>query len=399
MNNRRNFLKQVSFLSIGAFAFNGSTPLFAREIEPFRLQNGFAAMPYLQNLTPTSVHVMFITDKEAYSWVEYESEGESAQKAYTEEDGLIDAYIRLNNIQIPNLKSGRTYKYRVCSKPIVSFQPYKLEYGEDVQTEWFSFTTPVTDAEQVSCIILNDMHDSPEAFGNLMSLVDDRPYDFIALNGDTFDYQTDEQQIIDHLLVPCTNLFASEKPFLMVRGNHETRGKFRREFKNYFAFPNDRYHFSFKQGPVYWVVLDTGEDKPDDHPVYAGIVDFDAVRERQAKWLEEVVETEEYKNAKYRVVIMHIPPHHSGEWHGPMHCQKLFSPIFDKNNVNLVLSGHTHRYGLHPPDADHTYPIIIGGGSKEGTRTVMHLHADESRLQLDMIRDDGEKVGEYVVEA
>lgn len=399
MNNRRVFLKQVSLLSIGAFAVNVSTPLLAQEASPSTQREGFATPPYLQNLSPTSVYVMFITDTEAYSWVEYESEesGE-VQQSYMEEDGMYKAYIRLNKIFIPNLQEGKTYRYRVCSKPITLFEPYNLEYGEEVQTSWFTFTTPATDAKEVSCVVLNDMHDSPEAYGKLMGLVKDRSYEFVALNGDSFHYQTDEQQIINHLLLPCTSLFASEKPFIMIRGNHETRGKFRREFKNYFALPDNKYHFSFRQGPVYWVMLDTGEDKPDDHPVYAGIVDFDGLRERQAKWLEEVVKTKEYQEAAYRVVVMHIPPYHSGDWHGPTHCRELFSPIFEANKVDLVVSGHTHRYGVHPPDGDHTYPIVIGGGSKEGTRTVMHIHADRNRLHLDMLREDGEKVGEYTVD-
>ncbi|MBD1423588.1 metallophosphoesterase family protein [Sphingobacterium chuzhouense] len=399
MNNRRNFLKQVSLLSVGAFTTNIAAPVFANanRRQKSTMEDSLTVPPYLQNLTATSVYVMFITAVKSYSWIEYEGSDGTVQKAHMEDDGLYDAYVKLNKIYIPDLQPGRAYRYRVCSKPITLFEPYKLEYGEEVRTAWFTFNTPAADAKEVSCVVLNDIHDSPEAFGKLLSLVKDRPYEFVALNGDTFNYQTDEQQIIDHLLLPCTNVFASQKPFLMIRGNHETRGKFRREFKNYFALPNDKYHFSFEQGPVFWVVLDTGEDKPDDHPVYAGIVDFDGLRERQAKWLAEVVETKAYKEAKYRVVLMHIPPYHSGDWHGPMHCQKLFSPIFEANNVDLVVSGHTHRYGVHPPDTDHSYPILIGGGSKDGSRTIMHIAANAQQLHVDMIRDDGEKVGEYTV--
>lgn len=84
---------------------------------------------------------------------------------------------------------------------------------------------------------------------------------------------------------------------------------------------------------------------------------------------------------------------------GPLHCQQLFNPIFNDSKVDLVISGHTHRYGVHPPDDDHHYPIVIGGGSREGSRTIIHLAADRKRLQLDMIRDDGEKVGIYTIES
>ncbi|WP_051293345.1 metallophosphoesterase family protein [Olivibacter sitiensis] len=160
---------------------------------------------------------------------------------------------------------------------------------------------------------------------------------------------------------------------------------------------SDKYYYSFKQGPVYWIILDTGEDKPDDHPVYAGIVDFDGYREEQARWLEQVVQQKDFLDAPYRVVMMHIPPFHSGDWHGTTHCRKAFDPIFDKHKIDIVISGHTHRYGVHPPSEEHRYPIIIGGGPKEGNRTIIYFTADQTSLNIEMKRDDGEVVGVYEI--
>lgn len=56
-----------------------------------------------------------------------------------------------------------------------------------------------------------------------------------------------------------------------------------------------------------FIKLDTGEDKSDTHPVYAGITDFDAYRTEQAEWLKKLVASKEYKKAKYHVVISHFP--------------------------------------------------------------------------------------------
>jgi predicted phosphodiesterase len=255
----------------------------------------------------------------------------------------------------------------------------------------------LVDSDQVSCLILNDIHDRPHSFRDLISLNEDSPYDFVVLNGDMFDYQVDEKQLIDHLIKPCTEIFAKEKPFIMSRGNHETRGKFSRNIKSYFSYPDHNYFHSFKQGPVYWIVLDTGEDKPDDEPVYAGIVNFDDYREKQAVWLEKIMNSKEYQEALFKVVLMHIPPFHSGDWHGTMHCRKLFAPIFDKYNIDMVISGHTHKYGIHRPQEDHSYPIIIGGGPQEGNRTLLRLDAIANELKVVMKSDNGEIVGEHSV--
>jgi len=394
-NQRRKFLSQLTAAS--ALSIININPLRADIVEPVQHdEHRFLTPPYLQVLTSSGVDIVFLTSNRAYSWVEY-GEDQLEQKAQEESDGFIEAYQRINVIRIRNLKPGTTYKYRIVSKEISSFKPYELVYGTQITSEQYSFITPVEDAESVACLVFNDIHDRPHSFKDLMAIRGEKPYDFAFLNGDMFDYQEDEQQIIDHLLLPVTALFASERPFIMSRGNHETRGKFRREFKDYFSYPTDKYYYGFKQGPVYWIILDTGEDKPDDHPVYAGIVDFDGYRREQALWLEQVVQRKEYRQATYRVVMMHIPPFHSGDWHGTTHCREVFDPIFNDNKVDLVISGHTHRYGVHPPSEEHPYPIIIGGGPKEGNRTIIRVEANHRNLTIEMKRDDGQVVGEYVI--
>lgn len=354
----------------------------------------FLTSPYLQQVTATSAVIMWITDHPASSWVEY---GESApeHKALPEEDfGLIAANTTLHKVKIEGLQPGTRYTYRITSKQIADFQPYKMGWGDTIQSEVFHFTTANPKADEVSWLVLNDIHDRPASFAHLLKMNGNDPYDFVFLNGDMFDFQTDEQQIIDHLIAPLTSIFATEKPFLLARGNHETRGKYAREFTSYFANPGNQYYFQFTMGPVHFIVLDTGEDKEDDHAAYSDIVAFDAYRKRQAVWLEKAVKDPAFLKAKYRVVIQHIPVFHSGEWHGTVHCRELFNPIFNKAGIDLMICGHTHKYGVHPADpATHNYPIVIGGGPKEGLRTLIKVKADKRSLVLQMLGDDGVEVG------
>ena len=110
------------------------------------------------------------------------------------------------------------------------------------------------------------------------------------------------------------------------------------------------------------------------------------------------MQSKAYKKAKYKVVLMHIPPQYSGIWHGPTHVKELFNPLFNKYKVDMVLSGHTHTYGVHPPVAgQHNYPVIIGGGPKEGSRTLIKLKADENALTMTMLDDSKKEVGTYTV--
>jgi predicted phosphodiesterase len=402
-NSRRDFLQSLT--AVGGATFTGSllpAALHAQSplLRPANPLAGhvFTATPYLQYPASDAMVVMFITNLPAYSWVEYGEINTLGQKAQSVTNGLVDAFNRVNRIRLSGLKPGTKYYYRVVSKEITGFEPYKLTYGTTLESDLLSFTTPAPGADSMHCLIMNDIHDRPHSIPHLMQLNGAEPYDFVFFNGDVFDYQSNEQQIVDHLLQPCINSFASEKPFIYVRGNHETRGKFSRDLHNYFCNPQGNQYYTFTWGPVHFIVLDTGEDKTDDTPVYAGIVDFDAYRREQQQWVEDVMQSRAFKKATFKVVLMHIPPFYSGDWHGPMHCRELFNPLFNKYRIDMCISGHTHKYGVHPPVKEqHSYPVIIGGGPNEGARTLIKLQADAGNLRLTMLDDTGKEVGNYTV--
>ncbi|MGX5820819.1 metallophosphoesterase [Chitinophaga lutea] len=391
--SRRGFLGKLTKAGLlGAAAVSPVARAAAAVAEPAPAPAAFAFQcpPYLQHPTPNSMTVMWLSNNPSYSWVEYGETDQLGQKAFHVENGIADSYNTLHKVVLTGLKPGTTYYYTVKSKEITDFQPYKLTYGETIGSEVYSFKTPAEKPDTVSWVVLNDIHDRPASIPHLISLNKDF-FDFVFLNGDMFDYQQDEKQIIDHLLLPAGQSFASRAPFIFTRGNHETRGKYRRELGNYF---HGDYYWAKAWGPVHFTVLDTGEDKPDDHPVYAGIVDFDNYRTQQAEWFKTVVKTPEFKKAKFRVVMMHIPHYYSGDWHGPMHCRELFGPLFEEHKIDLFIAGHTHRYGIHQPVAgQHSYPIVIGGGPKEGNRTLIKVRATDKQLDLVMLKDDGSHAG------
>mgnify|MGYP003885838913 CR=1 FL=1 len=358
----------------------------------------FLSKPYLQAPQPDSMTIMWITNELCYSWVEYNKPGQLPQKAHESHFGLVNAYNRVNKVTLRNLKPGTEYEYRVFSRQILEFKPYKITYGETISSEPTRFRTPDPKALQVSWLVMNDIHDRPGSFADLMKINGDKPFDYVFLNGDMFDFQTGEKQLLDHLINPCGELFSTHKPFLFVRGNHETRGNFAREIGDYFANPYQPNYFAFSWGPVFHIALDTGEDKPDTEPVYGGIVDFDAYREEQAAWLEQQLKSPAFRKARYKVVSMHIPPLYSDDWHGTRHCNKLFVPLFNKYKIDLLVCGHTHRFALHDRKKGvNEFPIMIGGGPKAGIRTLIRIDAGPERLEASMFKDDGSRVGGFTI--
>lgn len=398
--NRRNFLTTLS--KAGMLPIIAPAVAFRKErSQPGRLNEdalAFLSPPYLQSPTSRSMTIMWLVNQPCFNWVEYGLTKENLDKrAVSIDAGLVDAGNTVNKIPIGSLQPSTKYYYRVCSKKIVDFEPYSMTWGEEIKSDIFMFETWSLHAESVSWLVFNDIHDRPESFPLLYKQADQTGNDFVFLNGDMLNYDTDQQQIIDHLLTPLSALFASGSPFLYNRGNHETRGRFARHHSDYFDNPymNGKFYYSFRLGPVHFIILDTGEDKPDTDKAYNGLVAFDSYREAQASWLEKQMQAPEYKNAPFRVVMMHIPTYESGDWHGTMHCRKLFDPLFNKGEIDLLISGHTHKYGTYKADPKtHNYPIVIGGGPKDEKRTVIKVHATHHKLALSVVRDDGETVGE-----
>lgn len=397
--SRRRFINSMGLLgAVSVFPL----PVFSRPevLNETSIDGIMKCEPYLQASNPNEIEVRWITHTHCYGYVEYGEGPENLdQKAQHIKNGLVQANNTIQNITLKNLEPGKTYYYRVISRLIADFDPYDLSFGETEVSRTFSFSTPSQKKEGIEFLVLNDIHERPESYAVLAPYAGDTEKDFIFLNGDMFNWMVDENQIVEKLLHPLNKFFAtSGTPFIFGRGNHETRGKFARQVSEYFDGREHEFYYSFQQGPAYFIVLDSGEDKLDDHPEYAGLVSFDDYRVEQKAWLEKEIRKEEFRNAKYKIVFSHIPLFHAGDKHGTLHCRNIWGPLLNEGGIDLLISGHTHRHGVHPvEEGKHNYPIVIGGGKKDGSRTIMRIKADQKELDLQMVDDNGNLVGSLVI--
>lgn len=392
--NRRRFLGSVGL--IGAIAGLSPFKVFAQPEGAKEAVGSMKCKPYLQAAQQETITIRWITDAPCYSWVEYGDDPDKLNmKAYQVEEGMIQADNTIHAITLTDLSPGKTYYYRAVSRKTENLNRKQQSFGKPVYSQVFKFTTLARDIKSVSFTVFNDIHDRPESFATLMKHQTPGKKDFVFLNGDMFNKQDNEDQIINNLLHPLTNLFASTTPFLFARGNHETWGGYARNLGNYFDGRENKYYYSFEYGPMYGIVMDSGETKPDEDPVNGGVIDFDAYREKQAIWLAKEVQKEAFKKARYRIVFIHIPPYYLDEdAHAANHYKKIWGPIFNSSKIDLMLCGHTHKPGIHAPVKGlHEYPIVIGGGPKDNQRTIININVTDKALNLSMIRVNGETVG------
>ena len=354
------------------------------------------AGPYLQNPTEDGISIIWLTNTKAYGEVELET-AVGISRHYSCEDGLRGAYTTLHKVRISGLEAGTQYRYRVSAKEITSFQPYKVAFGKTIVSEWFRCSTLSAATNEASFVVFNDIHEKPEIVENLLSHHNEGAFDLAFINGDYFHHLEDETQLVEILLKHLDGWSAASTPFLLVRGNHETRGKFARELKNYLDFPGGRYYFSLRQGPLHIIVLDSGEDKEDNHWAYHGLTDFDSYRTREAAWLKEQLESQSFKSAAFRIVIVHMPLFYDKMGHGMQDCQDKFAPLLN-GNIDLMIAGHTHKRAVLRPNEKHGYPVFIGGSPKNGEGTMISVKADKKALKLLVTGEDGKILESFIIE-
>ena len=175
----------------------------------------------------------------------------------------------------------------------------------------------------------------------------------------------------------------------MVRGNHETRGMLARGFKKYFDLPEDRFYYSVSDGPVHYVALDCGEDKPDNNRYYFGLADYDSYRLEQLEWLKKHIKSQEFRNAEYRVVIIHMPVIMGEDMgHGMQFLSDHFGPVLKDAGIDLLIAGHTHRVAYYDrKQSGFGYPVMVSS-----YKTYIELEASDKELKALIKDSEGEVV-------
>ncbi|WP_136062330.1 FN3 domain-containing metallophosphoesterase family protein [Pontiella sulfatireligans] len=392
--NKRSFLGTTGLLGAAALAFANEE----------RVGEGNAASlvgvgPYLQNVDDTGATVMWLTNVKCHSWVEWGETDALGKKAQMIVDGQVAANNTLNRIRLAGLRPGRRYFYRICSREITRYGPYKVEWGRLENSEIKSFETANPDSDALKCIFFNDIHDNLPLFSKLVEQVDGLDYDLSIFNGDCFNDPATEEKVLRSLATYNQGINAASTPVVYLRGNHEIRGAYSRQWPGLVDNPGGKQYFALSRGPVRFIFLDCGEDKADSHWAYSGLNDFEGFHREQAEWLEQEIVKPEFTQAKYRVLVHHIPiyglnPDSFNPW------KTLWGPILNRAGFDMSIHGHTHRAAIHPPHTagDHNYPVIIGGGKKMGDGTVTILEVNKDGLSATILDAHGEKTEGYLVE-
>lgn len=388
-------MKRIMF--IGLFV---CSVLLAFAQERIAIKHG----PYLQNLKETETTIVWLANKPSVGWVELAPDDGSnfyntSRPQYFDATNGVKNTSLIHTVKISGLKPGTRYRYRVYAKEVLNHQGVEVTYGPVAATDVYGakplvFTTNDRNKPETSFVMINDIHGRTADIPALLKIGGYDSKDLVIFNGDMLTQLRGEEELFTGFMDVSIDLFAKEIPMYYARGNHETRGLFATSFQHYFNPEEPHLYYLLRQGPICFVVLDGGEDKPDSDIEYSGITDYDHYRSEQAAWLAEALKSKDYTEAKFKVVICHMPPGPKGLWHGQQEVLDKFVPLLNEAGADVMLSGHLHRTINCDATPQVRFPVVINSN-----KSVLRAATSGNQLKLEILNADGKSTETRIIRA
>ena len=270
--------------------------------------------PYLQDLAPTSITVMWHLDQAAPAHVVVEGPGGAR---------AIDAVAaRIGEATIDRLAPASRYRYRV-------------EVGADIWNGEFATAPQVGTDVPFSFIVMGDTRNGADSHRRVVERMAQEVPDFVLGTGDMVDDGSREdqwQQFFD-----IENRLLRDNVYYPSVGNHDRQGRGRTadSYRAFFSVPEnggdtERY-YAFSYAAARFLVLDSNE--------------YSFALSDQTAWLErELIAARQDPAVHHVFVVMHHPPFSISVHGGSLDLRERWTPLFEKYQVSAVFSGHDHVY-------------------------------------------------------
>ncbi len=356
--------------------------------------------PMLQNYAETSIGIAFTVSALASGFVVIGRQPDlsDGRKVLCGGHRMTELSDRVQQVRVTGLEPATTYYYRIGADRIDYKGGYSMKnLGTEEDPAIYSFTTAGAEAKAHFCVI-NDTHARWQPFGLAIEKIAQLAPSCVIWNGDACNVEETIEAQIRIFLKPEIERtdYAARLPYLFCTGNHDFRGMANRHLERVWMYrqPEEREvrdwdlgrNFAVRMGDIALIGLDTGEDKLDTNPKFAGIFKMEDYRKAQALWLRSALQRPEIAKAPYIIAFCHIPlfdpdpkrnpgdlapadtdPRYSPDfamWQRT--CARLWCPLLEEAGAQLIITAHQHRYRYDKPTAERPWAQIVGGGPEMG---------------------------------
>lgn len=347
------FMRKLTVLALG-LAFSVSC-----------LAGSIVHGPWVSEVRDCSLTVLWTSEKPGMAYVELE---DSTRIWETFAGRRI--FKRHHSIHLSGLEAGSVLRYRVCGIDLADDTNARdPRFGAGYQGEWHSVRTFDPKARSCRFSVFNDIHMRRPKYSALAAQVDSAATDFLFLNGDIVsagNYVSDtlERYEID----PLGNLPAGI-PLLFARGNHEGRGN--RPDLVAELFPNREpspFYYTFRHGPVAFIVFDAGETSRKRSIRYSGNVVYEEYLNEQIAWAKKAMRERSFRTAPVKVCLIHVPmiDHpDQNDFHTQRWLNKHMVPMLNKGGIDLMIGADLHEFMYcEPGSMGNSFPIVVNDEAK-----------------------------------
>ncbi len=297
--------------------------------------------PWLLNPAQDFITINWVTRRPCAGGIQYREKGtEEFRTVWEIKYGAIDFSKDLHTIHLKNLKPGTEYEYRLLSASDRNQTPYYSMHH--VGREINSFKTLDPQKDNYKVFLTADFHGTARlCLDPIYEKSNAEEADFFFFLGDNVEDSMGNARYYTTFgfLDDVGRLWGKTKPTVYLRGNHDFSGREMYQFGDYFPHPDGRTYQAFRQGPALFICLDSLwlQKGVQGDQVTAYI-------QEQADWIKALKKTDDWKNSKFRIVMLHVPFIGYG---GAVYLQPFMDALNDNTpggRVHAVLAGHEHAY-------------------------------------------------------
>ena len=338
--------------------------------------------------------ICVLVNSECIMWVEI-----GKKKYYDHSNGILRSGKFVHMVHVPRRILDGEKKYRVYLQRIPERKPYYTECG-DVESEEYDFR-PLETKGTYHIVNLADAHSLVEAPIRSGSYFDNE-LDLLIMNGDIPNHSGDIENFKGIYLISGA-ISKGRVPCIFARGNHDMRGIYGEQLVDYTPTDAGKSYYTFRLGPIWGIVLDTGEDKADGRPEYGPTICCEAFREEEEEFLNAVLAAGEYRDVPVRLIISHYP--FAFRMPRPFDIEQeryaRWTEKLRQIKPTLWLCGHLHECFLEAPGGAHdTYgypcPLVCssyydGPGERHTSGAVTLTH---TRVKVQYVTEQGKVLKE-----
>ena len=272
---------------------------------------------------------------------------------------------RLHSVRLEGFRPGEVVRYRVGGQNLKDDRNARNPvFGDSYVGEWHATHTMDYGADACRFSVFNDIHMRRAEYSALAAQVDSANTDFLFLNGDIAsagNYLVDT--LVRYSIEPLGNL-PHGLPIYFARGNHEGRGNNPKLIADVYPHANGApFYYTFREGPVAFIVFDAGETGKNRSILYSGGDVYEAYLNEQIEWAKKAMREPWFRKAPVKVCLLHVPMidhEDKTDYLLQRWLNQHFMDLLNKAGIDFMIGADLHEFMLcEPGTMNNDFPILV----------------------------------------